>query len=85
MESADGKPCGVTVQIDDHPRDARPYAVNEIADCWNVDRGEIVEVLERGTRKQLLHHLGSHTKEELMPLKAGRVHVDPRRPWPWDG
>lgn len=71
------------VQVDDHPTETRPYAINQVADSWVVDRKEILDVLDRGTANELLKHLGSYTKDQLKPLRANRETVDPRHPWPF--
>jgi hypothetical protein len=66
--SSDGHKCGVPVQVDDHPDQARPYAVNAIADSLLIDRKEIHRVLAEGTEEQLRAHLGKYTKAQLRPL-----------------
>ncbi|MDQ3725565.1 MAG: hypothetical protein M3335_06720 [Actinomycetota bacterium] len=65
--SSDGHKCGVPVQVDDHPAQARPYALNAIADSLLIDRKEIRRVLEEGTEEQLRAHLGKYTKAQLKP------------------
>jgi len=68
VKSADGHTCGVPVQIDSHPAQTRPYAVNAIADSLLIDRKEIHSVLERGTEAQLRAHLERYTRAQLKPL-----------------
>ncbi len=46
VQSRDGHKCGVSVQVDTHPKEARPYALNQIADRWHVDRDQVMSVLE---------------------------------------
>lgn len=70
LGSSDGHRCGVSVQINTHSRDAPAYQVNEIADRWCIDRDEIGEVLTNWTRDQLVAHLATKTKAELMPPRA---------------
>lgn len=67
VTSSDGHRCGVSVQVDTHPADARPYAVNQIADRWHVARDEILDVLEKWTPDQLIAHLEQFTKKDPMP------------------
>lgn len=68
ITSSDGHKCGVPVQVDDHPDQVRPYAVNAIADSLLIDRKEIHRVLQEGTETQLRAHLGRYTQAELKPL-----------------
>jgi hypothetical protein len=77
VESSDGHKCGVPVQVDDHPNQTRPYALNAIADALLIDRGEIRQVLERGTEPQLRAHLEQYTKDELKPRSIRKA--DPER------
>ncbi len=65
--SSDGHTCGVPVQVDDHPAEQRPYALNAIADSLLVERDEIHRVLAEGTEEELKVHLGRYTKAQLMP------------------
>ncbi len=67
--SSDGHQCGVPVQVDDHPAQLRPYALNAIADSLMIDRTEIRRVLTDGTEAELRAHLSKHTKEQLKPLR----------------
>lgn len=67
ITSSDGHTCGVPVQVDDHPAEQRPYALNAIADSLLVERDEIHRVLTEGTGEQLKAHLGRYTKAQLMP------------------
>jgi hypothetical protein len=55
----------VTVQIDDHPSEARPYVLNDIASRWRVDRAMIETVLASWTAEQLQAHLQTFTSDEL--------------------
>jgi hypothetical protein len=66
--SSDGHKCGVPVQVDDHPAQTRPYAINAIADSLLIDRTEIHRVLAEGTEEELRAHLERYTKAELKPL-----------------
>lgn len=68
VTSSDGHKCGVPIQVDSHPDQVRPYAINAIADSLLVDRQEIHEVLASGTSEQLRAHLARYTKEQLKPL-----------------
>jgi hypothetical protein len=69
VESADGHTCGIPVQVDNHPAEARPYVLNAIADALLIDRKEVHAVLERGTEAQLRTHLARYTKAQLKPLR----------------
>lgn len=66
--SSDGQKCGVPVQVDNHPHETRPYALNAIADSLLIDRGEIHQVLAEGTSEELRAHLSQYTKAQLKPL-----------------
>lgn len=79
--SSDGEKCGVPVQVDDHPGDARPYAINQIADSLLIRRGEIHDVLDRGTRAELRDHLSQYTKEDLKPIRFRTASVALRSFW----
>ena len=68
VTSSDGHECGVPVQVDNHPGQLRPYALNAIADALLIDRKEIVKVLAEGTEEDLRAHLGQYTKAQLKPL-----------------
>lgn len=68
--------------VDDHPGEARPYLMNQIADSLLIDRAEIQAVLATGTHKELLAHLTSYTQEELRPLRIRRGAVT-AKPFPW--
>lgn len=57
----------VHVQIDDHPGEARPYVLGDIAKCLNVEKAEVVTVLTTWSRAQLVAHLEQFTAAELMP------------------
>jgi hypothetical protein len=82
VRSCDGHKCGIPVQIDDHPAEARSYLVNQIADSLLIRRKEIYEVLKSGTAEQLQRHLAQHTKEQLKPLRFRKDHAS-RRPFPF--
>lgn len=66
--SSDGHNCGVPIQVDDHPAQTRPYAINAIADSLLIDRAEIHKVLAEGTSEELHAHLARYTKAQLKPL-----------------
>ena len=68
VESADGHTCGVPIQLDSHPAQVRPYALNQIADTLLIERKEIHAVLQDGTEAELRAHLARYTKAELKPL-----------------
>jgi hypothetical protein len=70
ITSCDGHKCGVGVQINTHPVDARPYQLNEIADRWCIARDDILNVLTSWTPQQLVEHLSSKTKADLMPPRG---------------
>lgn len=70
------------VQIDDHPPQTRPYAINQIADSLLVDRAEILEVLDRGTELELRAHLRRYTQAELKPLHIRKDQAQPK-PFPF--
>jgi len=72
VRSRDGVRCGVPVQVDDHPGEPRPYALNQIADGLLVPRAEIQTVLETWTREQLVRHLEQFTQKELKPPRLRR-------------
>lgn len=57
----------VTVQVDDHPRETRPYVLRDIADRLRVPRQQIAEVLGEWTADQLREHLESLPAAELKP------------------
>jgi hypothetical protein len=77
--SADGHNCGVPVQVDDHPDETRPYAINAIADSLLVDREEIRRVLAEGTEEQLRAHLSNYSKAQLKPLHLRNEQATCRR------
>ena len=70
--SADGHDCGVSVQVDDHPREVRPYALGQIARVWHVSRKDLAHIFENWTPERLIEHLGQFTKADLMPPRARR-------------
>lgn len=79
--SIDGEKCGVPVQVDDHPGEARPYAINQVADSLLIRREEIVDVLGRGTRAELRDHLSQYTKEQLKPIRIRVEQIECRSFW----
>jgi hypothetical protein len=68
VTSSDGHKCGVPVQVDSHPAEQRPYALNAIADSLLIERDEIHRVLADGTQAELRAHLSQYTKNQLKPL-----------------
>lgn len=66
--SSDGQNCGVPVQVDSHPAEQRPHALNAIADSLLVERTEIHRVLEEATEAEMRAHLSRYTKQQLKPL-----------------
>lgn len=72
ITTSDGHKHGLSVQVDTHPTDARPYAVNQIADAFQVDRKEIIDVLSTWTPERLIEHLSSFPKNDLMPPNLRR-------------
>lgn len=69
VTSSDGHKCGVPVQVDSHPDQQRPYALNAIADSLLIERDEIHRVLAEGTEAELRAHLSRYTKSQLKPLR----------------
>jgi hypothetical protein len=67
ITTANGHKHAVSVQVDTHPTDARPYALNQIADAFKVDRPDILSVLNDWTPEQLKAHLEQFQKADLMP------------------
>jgi hypothetical protein len=67
ITTADGHRHGVSVQVDTHPNDTRPYALNQVADTWHVPRSDILSILEKWTPDQLVAHLSTFQKADLMP------------------
>ena len=63
--TADGH--AVSVQVDTHPTDTRPYVLNQIADVFKVERQNILSVLKDWSPEQLKTHLGQFSKADLMP------------------
>jgi hypothetical protein len=72
LNTADGHDHAVHVQVDDHPRDARPYQVPQIARSLRLDRKKLLEALESWGPHELRAHLGRFTKEELLPKNYRR-------------
>ena len=67
VRSSDGSTVGVSAQVDDHPKETRPYQLKQIARQWCVDHDKIVDVLDTWGPDDLLAHLARFTKAELMP------------------
>lgn len=67
------------MQVDNHPGQLRPYALNAIADSLLIDRKEIYRVLAEGTEDQLRAHLSKYTKDELKPLHLRNEQATCRR------
>lgn len=67
ITTADGHDHAVSVQVDTHPTDTRPYALNQIADAFKVPRPDILTVLKDWTPEQLKVHLEQFAKADLMP------------------
>ncbi len=70
--ATDGRKAGVTVQVDDHPRDARPYVLNDVANRLRIDRSEILHALTDWTPEQLVAHLEAFSSDELKPPSLRR-------------
>lgn len=79
VQSSDGHACGVPIQVDSHPTELRPYALNQIADSLLIDRDEIHEVLIRATEAELRAHLERYTKAQLKPLHIRNEQATCRR------
>jgi hypothetical protein len=67
VTATDGRKAAVTVQVDDHPREVRPYVLNDVADRLRVDRAEVLDVLANWTPERLLAHLECFSSDELKP------------------
>jgi aryl-alcohol dehydrogenase-like predicted oxidoreductase len=67
LTTADGHKHAVSVQVDTHPAETRPYAVNQIANAWHIKHEDIINVLTNWTPEQLLAHLSTFKKIDLMP------------------
>jgi len=80
--SSDGHECGVPVQVDNHPDQVRPYALNAIADSLLIDRKEIRRVLAEGTEEELRAHLSKYTQAQLKPLHLRNEQATCRRFFP---
>jgi hypothetical protein len=72
--TADGHKHAVSVQVDTHPTDARPYAVNQVADAFKIDRDQIIDVLRNWPPGRLKAHLEQFNKADLLPptYRSGR-------------
>jgi hypothetical protein len=77
VTSNDGHKCGVSVQVNTHTKEARPYQLNEIADRWHVNRTELTNVLNEWTSDQLKAHLSTFAKEALMPPRFSQANRQP--------
>lgn len=82
VTSSDGHECGVSVQVDNHPDQARPYVLNAIADSLLIDRKEIRRVLAEGTAEELRTHLRQYTQNQLKPLHMRNEQASCRRFFP---
>jgi hypothetical protein len=67
LTTSDGHKHAVSVQVDTHPSETRPYVLNQIADRFKVDRAEIHVVLFDWTPERLRAHLQQFSKADLMP------------------
>lgn len=67
-----GHEHAINLQVDDHPKETRPYQLNQLADALCLPRKDIISVLEDWTSDQLRAHLGEQTKEALMPPRHRR-------------
>lgn len=67
VTASDGKPASVTIQIDDHPGEARPYVLGDIAKRLRINKDDVEVVLGTWTREQLIAHLEQFTSDELKP------------------
>lgn len=55
------------LQVDDHPSDARPYVLKDVADRLRVERDQVEHVLEHWTHEELIEHLRQFPSGELKP------------------
>lgn len=53
LTTADGHKHAISIQVDTHPKETRPYVLNQIADAFKVDRSEIQVVLHDWTPERL--------------------------------
>jgi hypothetical protein len=67
VRSTDGHRVGVSVQVDTHPKETRPYQLKQIARQWCLDHNTIMDVLDTWGPDDLLAHLARFSKAELMP------------------
>lgn len=67
VDTVDGHRHAVHLQVDDHPKETRPYAINQIADALCIDRQEILVALDEWTPAELMAHLQKQTKLDLTP------------------
>lgn len=74
VRSCDGVDVSITAQIDDHPREPRPYQLPLLAEQLLVDREQIEAVLSEWSNDDLRKHLESHTAEELRAPSRRRRH-----------
>jgi hypothetical protein len=75
VTSSDGETCGIPIQLDTHPAQQRPYALNAIADALLIERDEIHRVLSEGSEEQLRTHLSRYTKAQLKPKHVRTEHA----------
>lgn len=66
VDSSDGHPVAVTVQVDTHRKRPSAAAMNDLADRLRVPRGEVDNVLANWTPDDLRRHLSSLCKSELL-------------------
>ncbi len=66
VDSSDGHPMAVTVQVDTHRKRPSVAAINDVADRLRLPRGEIDYILANWTPADLHRHLGSLCKRELL-------------------
>jgi hypothetical protein len=72
VTTSDGHKHAINLQVDDHPKETRPYQLNQLADTLCLDRKDIITVLEDWTPDQLQAHLGQQTKDALTPPRHRR-------------
>jgi hypothetical protein len=65
VRSSDGVAVSITAQIDDHPREPRPYQLPRLAEQLLIARDQIETVLDEWSNEDLRKHLESHTADEL--------------------
>jgi hypothetical protein len=72
VESSDGKPCAVTVQVNDHREQPSKAALNDIADRLRIDRKEIEKALDGWGEAELREHLSRFSADDLRQPAHGR-------------